>query len=116
MSPDVERFRLRAFLDALAFDGEVETHDAPLDLADLPGLIDGVSKAVLFRAVGPERQELVANVAGSRRRLARAFGVAPEALTREAQRRLANKGEIVEVAPEAAPVQQVVLRGERRTS
>ncbi len=61
-----------------------------------------------FRAVGPERQELVGNVVSSRARVARAFGVAPERLAAEIQRRLANKPEIVEVTRAEAPVQQVV--------
>ena len=98
-------------------DSELETHDEPLDLADIAPALEGNARAVLFRAVGPERQELVANVAGGRTRLAHAFGVEPRELLAEIQRRLRNKPEIVEVARDEAPVQQVVLdRRPRPTS
>jgi UbiD family decarboxylase len=108
---DFDRFRLRAFVERLGNTDEIELHDEPLDLADVAPIVEGNARAVLFRAVGPERQELVANVAGSRARLARAFGVEPRALVAEIQRRLKGKPEIVEVARSQAPVQQVVLTG-----
>ena len=74
---DFERFRLRRFLASLAQAGELETRDAPIDLADVAAVLEGNPKAVWFRAAGPERQELVGNVTGSRTRLAIAFGVEP---------------------------------------
>ena len=49
---------------------ELETAKTPVDLADVAEVFEGNPKAVLFRAVGPERQELVGNVAGSRSRIA----------------------------------------------
>jgi UbiD family decarboxylase len=107
---DLDRFRLRRFIDDLP-DDELETREQPTDLADVAAAFEGNAKAVYFRAVGPERQELVGNVCGSRARLARAFGVAPEALRAEVQRRLRNKPDVFEVPREAAPVQQVVLTG-----
>src|SRR5262245_39646735 len=84
---DLERFRLRAFVASLGPDA-LETRTEPVDLADVAAVFEGNPKAVLFRAVGPERQELVGNVAGSRARIAQAFGVAPNALLPEIQRRL----------------------------
>ena len=63
-------------------------------------------------AVGDERQSLAANICASRNRLALAFGVAPEKLRAEVQRRLRNAPVIKELASADAPVQQVVLRGE----
>src|SRR5512144_3228887 len=84
---DFDRFRLRRFVESLP-DGERETHDEPLDLVDVAPILEGNPRAVMFRAVGPERQELVANVAGGRTRLAHAFGVEPRALVAEIQRRL----------------------------
>ena len=72
---DVDRFRLRRFVEALGDD--LETVSGPTDLADVAAVLEGNPKAVLFRAVGPERQELVGNVTGSRARIARAFGVEP---------------------------------------
>jgi 2,5-furandicarboxylate decarboxylase 1 len=107
---DLDRFSLRRFLDELVAAGECEVRDAPTDLADVADALES-EKAVWFRAAGPERAELVGNVAGSRARLARAFGVAPKDLLGEVVRRLKNKPEIVEVARAEAPVQQVVLTG-----
>jgi 2,5-furandicarboxylate decarboxylase 1 len=109
---DLERFRLRRFVDELAGTAELDIIDEPTDLADVAQKFEGNGRAVLFRAVGPERQELVGNVTGSRSRIARAFGVPPERLVAEIQRRLRTKPEIVEVARGAAPVQEVVLTGE----
>jgi 2,5-furandicarboxylate decarboxylase 1 len=105
---DFDRFRLRGFVQGLG--DELETVEQATDLADVAGIFEGNARAVLFRAVGPERQELVGNVAGSRTRIARAFGVAPGALLPELLRRLRNKPVIVEVP--RAPVQEVVLAGE----
>jgi UbiD family decarboxylase len=45
---------------------------------------------------------------GAKSRLARAFGVAPERLAAEVIRRLAGKPRLIELAREAAPVQQVI--------
>ena len=106
---DFERFRLRRFIDTLG--DELDTVSAATDLADVASILEGNPKAVLFRAVGPERQELVGNVAGSRTRIARALGVAPKELVPELLRRLRNKADIVEVARAEAPAQQVVLTG-----
>jgi 2,5-furandicarboxylate decarboxylase 1 len=105
---DLDRFRLRRFIEDLVAAGEVERRDAPVELAGIAEILDGNPRAVHFRAVGPEHQELVGNVVSSRARVARAFGVAPERLAAEIQRRLATKPEIVEVTRAEAPVQQVV--------
>src|SRR5262249_53618986 len=109
---DLDRFRLRHFIESLAGTDELEQRDAPVDLADIAGVLDGNSRAVHFLAAGPEEQELVGNVMSSRSRIARAFGVAPERLAPEMGRRLANTPQIVEVGCTEAPVQQVVLAGE----
>jgi UbiD family decarboxylase len=108
---DVDRFRLRRFIEGLGAD-ELETHPQAIDLADIAQIFEGNAKAVLFRSVGPERQELVGNVTGSRSRLARAFGVASGELLSEIQRRLRGKPVIVEVARAQAPAQEVVLTDE----
>src|SRR6267154_2052998 len=105
---DLERFRLRRFIESLGESGEVECRTGPVDLAGIAEILDGNLRAVLFLAAGPERQELVGNVVSSRPRVARAFGVAPECLAAEIQRRLATKPQIVEVTRAQAPVQQVV--------
>ena len=108
---DFERFRLRRFLDALPAE-ELDTRAAPTELRDVAAAIEGNAKAVRFAAVGAERQELVGNVCGARSRLALAFGVPPEKLCQEVQRRLRKAPEIVEVSRTEAPVQEVVLTGD----
>jgi 2,5-furandicarboxylate decarboxylase 1 len=109
---ELDRFRLRGFVESLAEGDELETVREPVDLADVAGVLEGNPKAVLFRAVGPERHELVGNVTGSRARLARAFGVAPDALLAEVLRRLRSKPEIIDVPRAQAPVQEIVLTGD----
>jgi len=110
--PDLERFRLRRFLDELAGTDELEVHADPIDLVDVAARVDGNPRAVLFRAAGPERAELAANVTASRARLARAFGVAPAELTAEVARRLRVPPQLVEVDRAQAPVQSVVRLGD----
>ena len=109
-SLDMERFRLRRFVESLDA-SECEIRKEATDLADLAQLIDGNPKTVMFQSVGPEKQDLVANVCSSRSRLAKAFGVAPANLLGEVQRRLRTRPQMVEVSREQAPVQQVVLTG-----
>jgi UbiD family decarboxylase len=108
---DVDRFRLRAFVEGLGED-ELDVRDQPVDLADVAQVLDGNTRAVLFRAAGPEKQELVGNVLASRSRLARAFDVSADGLLPEIQRRLRQRPMTVEVARADAPVQEVVLTGE----
>ena len=90
---DCERFRLRRFIGSLPAD-ELETRSAPMDLADVAAALEDNPKAVMFCAVGPERQQLVGNVTGSRARIARAFGVTPSELTSEIRRRLGTKPDV----------------------
>jgi UbiD family decarboxylase len=109
---DFDRFRLRRFIDDLGGTGELEIHASPIDLADIAERLEGNPKALLCRAAGPEKQELVGSVMGSRTRLARAFGKTPDTLLAEIQRRLKTKPEIVEVSRAQAPCQQVVQTGD----
>jgi UbiD family decarboxylase len=108
---DFERFRLRGFIESLPAD-ELETRREPTELADVAAALEDNPKAVLFTAAGPERQQLVGNVTGSRERIARAFGVAANALTGEIRRRLAIKPELIEVTRAEAPAQEIVLTGD----
>src|SRR5215475_3121563 len=112
LATNLDRFRLRRFIENLAGTDELERREAPVDLADIAEILDGNPRAVHFLAAGPEQQELVGNAVSSRSRIARAFGVAPERLASEIGRRLANKPQIVEVSRAEAPIQQVVLTGE----
>lgn len=106
-----DRYRLRAFVDQIAESGELEEVDEAVDLSDIGSRLDGNPKAVLFRAAGPDQAEVVGNVAGSRSRLALAFGVSEQDLRQETVRRLGNPIAPVEVSSAEAPVHQVILKG-----
>ncbi len=108
---DYDKFRLRRFVERLIEMGEVEIHDEPVALADLSGIIEATPKATLFRNAGPQRLEIAAAVAGSRRRFAAAFETDERALTGAVMKRLAAPQQAVEVPAGEAPVQQVVLQG-----
>ena len=108
--PDLERHRLRRFLESLAPE-ELETRAAPAKLSEVAQVLEANPRAVLFSQAGPERAALAGNVLGSRARMAQAFGAAPRELLREILKRLERAPEIVEIARDAAPVQQVVLEG-----
>jgi 2,5-furandicarboxylate decarboxylase 1 len=109
---DLDRFRLRSFIDSLAGTEELERRDGPVDFAGIAQILEGNPRAVHFLAAGPTGQELVGNVVSSRSRVARAFGVTPDRLAAEIARRLANRPQIVEVNGAEAPVQEVVLAGD----
>lgn len=109
--PDLEKFRLRRFLDSLG-PGELEQRDAPIELADIASVLEGNPRAVLFSSAGAERAQLCANVLASRSRMARAFDTTREGLLPELLRRLAAPPRIVEVPRQAAPVQSVVHEGD----
>src|SRR6478752_5815487 len=109
---DFESFRLRNFVESLRDTGELEIVDEAVDYADVAAKLYYNPRAVWFRNAGPEGAELVGNVVASRTRLARAFGVSPEALVDELQKRLRNTPEIIEVSRDQAPVQRVVLTGD----
>jgi UbiD family decarboxylase len=109
---DFDRFRLRRFIDSLKSTDQLDVRADPMDLADVAEALEGNPKAVYYKGVGPERQELVGSVMGGRKRLAAAFGVEPNALLAEIQRRLRGKPVIVDVTRAEAPCQQVVLTGD----
>jgi UbiD family decarboxylase len=109
---DIERFRLRRYVDSLLQAGECEVHDQPIDLIDVAGRLDGNPKAVLFRAAGPERAELCGNVMGSRKRLAMALDTDERGLLGELNRRLTKPIAPIEVQAGDAPVQGVVKIGD----
>jgi UbiD family decarboxylase len=110
-SIDTEKYRLRRFADRLVEMGEVEVHDEPVPLTAVSAIIEGTEKAVLFRKAGPERVELVAKIAGNRRRVAAAFDTTEDKLYDEYFKRLANPHEVVEIPSDEAPVHAVKLTG-----
>ena len=78
---DFEKFRLRTFVDRLVDLDEVEIRPDPTPLTALSEIIENTQKAVLFKQAGPERVELIAKAAGSRKRLIAAFDSTPESIT-----------------------------------
>jgi 2,5-furandicarboxylate decarboxylase 1 len=109
---DLDKFRLRRFVERLIELGEVVVHKDPIALAELSGVIASTPKAILFKDVGPDHLEMVAAVCGSRRRLAAAFGVDERQVAHEYMRRLGNPQPVIEVPSGQAPVHQVVQTGE----
>jgi UbiD family decarboxylase len=109
---DTEKFRLRGFVEKLVQQGECMIHDAPIDLIDVAGVLDGNPKAVWFRAVGPEKAELVGNVMGSRGRLAAALDTDQAGFPKVLRERLQKPHAPVEVPSSQAPVHQVVQTGD----
>ena len=110
---DLERFRLRSFVERLAASGELEVHEEPVPLGDLSAIIEATSKATLFKKAGPCQRELVAAVSGSRRRIAAAFDSDTRMLTREVMRRIGTPQPVIEVASKDAPVHAVVRTGDQ---
>jgi UbiD family decarboxylase len=108
---DLDRFRLRRFVDQLQDLDEVETHAEPVDLADISVIIEASPKATLFKNAG--RFEIVGAVGGSRRRLAAAFGLSDvRTIAVEYTRRMQSPQKAFEIPHGEAPVQQVVLTGD----
>jgi UbiD family decarboxylase len=107
---DTERFRLRRFVEKLVDLGECDVHDAPIDLLDVGGALDGNPRAVHFKSAGSEKAELVGNVMGSRRRLAQALDTDERGLLATLNARLKTLHPPVKVSSQRAPVQQVVLK------
>ena len=108
---DMNKFRLRSFVNRLIELGEVEIHDEPVPLSELSRIIEASPKAKLFRKAGPEQVEIAAAVCGSRARIAAAFGMDYRQLPHEYLRRMASPQPIVEVPSREAPVHEIVLTG-----
>jgi 2,5-furandicarboxylate decarboxylase 1 len=107
---DTERFRLRNFVERLVESGECEVHEEPIDLVDVGGVLEGNPRAVLFKAAGPEKAELVGNVMASRKRLALALDTDERNLLGTLNARLNKMQPPIRVSSQQAPVQQVVLK------
>ena len=109
---DTEKFRLRHFVEKLVQQGECVVHDDPIDLIDVAAVLDCNPRAVWFRAVGPEKAELVGNVMGTRRRLAAALDTDEPGFPTALRERLRHPVAPIEVPSAQAPVQEVVLTGD----
>ena len=101
---NMEKYRLRRFVERLVDMGEVEIHDEPVPLTGLGTIIERTEKAVLFKSVGPEKAEMVAKTAASRKRLIAAFETTEEKIYDEYFKRLANPKPVVEIPSGDAPV------------
>src|SRR5262245_3019384 len=109
---DTEKFRLRHFVEKLVQQGECVVHDDPIDLIDVAAVLDCNPHAVWFRAVGPEKTELVGNVMGTRRRLAVALDTDEPGFPAALRQRLRHPVAPIEVPSAQAPVHEVVLTGD----
>jgi 2,5-furandicarboxylate decarboxylase 1 len=110
-SLDFDKYRLRNFVDRLIELGEVDIHNEPVPLTELSLIIEQTDKAVLFKDAGPERVELVAKTAGSRKRIAAAFETSEDKLYEEYFKRLTNPQSLVEVPSAEAPVHAIQIIG-----
>ena len=108
---DMEKYRLRSFVERLIDMGEVEIHDQLVPLAGLGAVIEGTQKAVLFKKTGPEQAEMVAKTAGNRSRLAAAFQTSEDKLYEEYFKRLANPQTVLEMPSKDAPVHELAITG-----
>lgn len=108
---DTEAFRLRRFVEDLAEAGECDVREQPTDLIDLGAALDCNTKAVWFKAAGPERAEVVGNVMGSRQRLAMALDVDAPSFPAKLRDGIAHPIAPVEIPASEAPVQEIVLTG-----
>lgn len=108
---NMDKYRLRRFVERLIDMGEVEIHDEPVPLTGLGAIIERTEKAVLFRKAGPEQAEIVAKTAASRKRLIAAFETTEEKIYDEYFKRLANPKPVVEIPSGDAPVHTVQITG-----
>jgi 2,5-furandicarboxylate decarboxylase 1 len=109
---DLDKFRLRNLVRRLIEIGEVEIHEEPVAMADLSAIIEATPKATLFKKAGPQQYEMVAAVAGGRRRIAAAFGVEEDEIAAEYTRRMSKPQRMVEIPSGEAPVHQIVKTGD----
>jgi 2,5-furandicarboxylate decarboxylase 1 len=108
---DLEKYRLRRFVERLIDMGEVDVHDEPVPLTGLSEMIETSERTQLFTRAGPERVEIVAKTAGSRRRLAAAFATTEDRVGETYLERLSIPQALVEIPSSDAPVHQVVIEG-----
>src|SRR5713101_7468757 len=94
---DLDKFRLRRFVERLIDMGEVEIHDEPVPLTGLGAIIERTEKALLFKRAGPEQAEIVAKTAGNRKRLVAACETSEDKIYDEYFKRLANPQPVVEI-------------------
>ncbi len=52
---DMDKYRLRRFVDRLVEMGEIEVHEEPVPLTAVSAMIEGTEKGLLFKKAGPDR-------------------------------------------------------------
>ncbi len=109
---DLDKFRLRRFVEKLVERGEMEVRNDLVPLTKLSEIIEGTKKGILFKQAGPQKVELAAKVLGGRERIAAAFDTTIDKFYGEYQKRFANPQPVVEISSGDAPVQEVVITGE----
>jgi len=108
---DLDRFRLRRFVERLIDMGEVDVHEERVPLAQVSAIVEATDKAVLFRDAGPEGFELAVAVVGGRRRMAAAFDTTPDKVHDEYLKRVATPQPVFEVPSDEAPVHEITVTG-----
>ncbi len=109
---DLEKFRLRRFVDRMVDAGEIEVVNEPTPLTKMSEMIETRKKGLLFKKAGPEQLEVAAKVLGGRKRIAAAFDTTPDKLHEVYFKRLATEQKIVEIPSNEAPVHEIVVTGD----
>jgi len=109
---DLDKYRLRRFVDRIADIGELDVREEQVALRDLSSIIESTPKAVLFKQAGPEKLEIIAKAMASRNRLIAALDSNPDKIYEELPRRLANPQEVVEIPSDEAPVHAIRITGD----
>jgi UbiD family decarboxylase len=108
---DLDKFRLRRFVERLIDMGEVDIRDEDVPMAQISSIVESTEKAILFRNAGPEGFELAAAVVGGRVRLAAAFDTTPDKAPDVYLKRIASPQPVHTVPSDEAPVHAVQITG-----
>ncbi len=108
---DFEKFRLRSFVRTLLEIDEAEVRDEAVPLTQLSSIIEGTPKAVLFQQVGPEKVEMIAKAAASRKRLIAAYQSSPDRIYDDFLSRFADPKTSIEIPSDEAPVHAIKIIG-----
>ena len=109
---DLDKFRLRRFVEGLVASGEMEVREDPVPLTKLSEIIEATDKPQLFKKAGPQKFEIAAKVMGSRKRLAAAFGTTVDKFSEVYGKRVTTPQKLVEIPSNEAPVHEVVMTGD----
>ena len=109
---DLDKFRLRRFVERLVDMGEMEVVNNPTPLVKMSEMIETSKKGLLFKKAGPEQLEVAAKVLGGRKRIAAAFDTTLDKLHDEYFKRLNTPQQVVEIPSGEAPVHEIVMTGE----